>query len=172
MVYIDYLRVTFDDKYIEESDLDRSTAIALFQRIFGEHQKAVDGFQLDTVGTRPTAYGRGTEMSEFEKKMGRLLADLETITAGMAGIQDQDHVPSLQLLKPPGQCVVKNARFAVSCHARASVFPFPPFRPRRREPFILAIRLGAVACFVLTRVPGEIDEHGIAGLRDAGKPLN
>jgi hypothetical protein len=69
LVYIDYLRVTFDDKYVEQSDLDRSTAIALFQRIFGEHQEAVDGFQLDTVGTRPTAYARGTEMSDFERKI-------------------------------------------------------------------------------------------------------
>jgi hypothetical protein len=69
MVYIDYLRVTFDDKYVEQSDLDRSTAIALFQRIFGEHQEAADGYHLDTVGTRPTAYARGTEMSDFERKI-------------------------------------------------------------------------------------------------------
>jgi hypothetical protein len=69
MVYLDYLHVTFDDKYIEQSDLERSTSIALFQRIFGEHQEAVDGFQLDTIGTRPTAYGRGTEMSDFERKI-------------------------------------------------------------------------------------------------------
>ena len=69
LVYIDYLRVTFDDKYIEESDLDRSTAICLFQRIFGEHQEPIDGFQLDDVGTRPTAYARGTEMSDFERKI-------------------------------------------------------------------------------------------------------
>jgi hypothetical protein len=69
MVYVDYLRVTFDDKYVENSDIDRSTAIALFQRIFGEHQQAAEGFQLDTVGTRPTAYARGTEMSDFESKI-------------------------------------------------------------------------------------------------------
>ncbi len=69
LVYIDYLRVTFDDKYVEQSDLDRSTAICLFQRIFGEHQEAVDGFRLDEIGTRPTAYARGTEMSEFERKI-------------------------------------------------------------------------------------------------------
>ena len=69
MVYIDYMRVTFDDKYVAESDLDRSTAIALFQRIFGEHQQAAEGFQLDEVGTRPTAYARGTPMSDFEKKI-------------------------------------------------------------------------------------------------------
>jgi hypothetical protein len=69
MVYVDYLRVTFDDKYIEQSDLDRSTALALFQRIFGEHQEPAKGFQLDAVGTRPTAYSRGTAMSDFEKKI-------------------------------------------------------------------------------------------------------
>jgi hypothetical protein len=69
MVYVDYLRVTFDDKYIEQSDLDRSTAICLFQRIFGEHQEAAQGYQLDEVGTRPTAYARGTEMSKFEQSI-------------------------------------------------------------------------------------------------------
>ena len=69
MVYVDYLRVTFDDKYVEQADLDRSTSLALFQRLFGEHQEPANGFQLDTVGTRPTAYGRGTEASDFEKKI-------------------------------------------------------------------------------------------------------
>ena len=68
-MFIDYLRVTFDDRYVEQSDLDRSTAICLFQRIFGEHQKPIDGYQLDDVGTRPTAYARGTEMSDFERKI-------------------------------------------------------------------------------------------------------
>jgi hypothetical protein len=69
MVYVDYLRVTFEDKYIEQSDLDRSTSLALFQRIFGEHQSPAEGFQLDTVGTRPTAYARGAQMTEFEKRI-------------------------------------------------------------------------------------------------------
>jgi len=69
MVYVDYLNVTFDDKFIEQADLDRSTSLVLFQRVFGEHQQPVEGFQLDNVGTRPTAYARGTEASEFEKKI-------------------------------------------------------------------------------------------------------
>jgi hypothetical protein len=69
MIYVDYLTVNFEDKYIEKSDLERSTSIALFQRIFGEHQEPAKGFQLDTVGTRPTAYARGTKMSDFEKKI-------------------------------------------------------------------------------------------------------
>ena len=69
LVYLDYLTVKFDDKYIEQSDLDRSTAIALFQRIFGEHEEPINGQRLDDVGTRPTAYARGTPMSDFEKKI-------------------------------------------------------------------------------------------------------
>jgi hypothetical protein len=69
MVYIDYLRVMFDDKFIEQADLDRSTSLVLFQRVFGEHQAPAEGFQLDTVGSRPSAYARGTQMSEFEKKI-------------------------------------------------------------------------------------------------------
>jgi hypothetical protein len=69
LVYVDYLKVTFDDRYIEESDLDRGTAICLFQRIFGEHQDPASGERLDEVGTRPTAYARGTAMSDFEKKI-------------------------------------------------------------------------------------------------------
>ncbi len=69
IVYVDYLTVTFEDKFIEKSDLDRSTSIALFQRVFGEHQQPAQGFQLDTVGTRPTAYARGNQMSDFEKKI-------------------------------------------------------------------------------------------------------
>jgi hypothetical protein len=69
LVYVDSLTVTFDDKYVEQSDLDRSTAIVLFQRIFGEHQEPVTGERVDEVRTRPTAYARGTPMSEFEKKI-------------------------------------------------------------------------------------------------------
>src|SRR6185503_5583617 len=69
MVYVDYLHVTFDDDFIEHADLERGTSLALFQRIFGEHQAPVEGFQLDTVGSRPSAYAGGAQMSEFEKKI-------------------------------------------------------------------------------------------------------
>ena len=59
----------FDYKNVEEADIDRSTSLVLFRRIFGESQKPADGFPLDTVGTRPNAYGRGKPMSDFEKKI-------------------------------------------------------------------------------------------------------
>ena len=68
-VYVECLVAKFEDKYIEQSDLDRSTAICLFQRIFGEYQKPQEGFVLDEIGTSPTSYARGGKMSEFEQKI-------------------------------------------------------------------------------------------------------
>lgn len=71
MVYVEYLVAKFDDKYVEAADLDRATAICLFHRIFGENQEPNEGFALDQVGTRPTAYARGGVISEFEQKIWR-----------------------------------------------------------------------------------------------------
>jgi hypothetical protein len=66
-VYVDYLVVKFDDKYVEEKDLDRSTSLCLFNRIFGDQQKPIDGFSLDQTGSRPKGYARGGRMTDFEK---------------------------------------------------------------------------------------------------------
>jgi hypothetical protein len=68
-VYIDHWLVKFEDKYIEQADVDRSTSLVLFRRIFGEHQNPNDGFPLDEVGSRPQAYARGGEMTDLEKKI-------------------------------------------------------------------------------------------------------
>lgn len=69
MVYVEYWVVKFDDKYVEEADIERSTSLCLLQRIFGEKQKPIEGFALDEVGTRPAVYGRGREPTEFENKI-------------------------------------------------------------------------------------------------------
>jgi len=66
-IYVEALVAKFEDKYIEAADLDRSTAICSFQRIFGEHQKPNEGFELDIAGTSPTSYARGGKISEFEQ---------------------------------------------------------------------------------------------------------
>ncbi|NOY29747.1 MAG: hypothetical protein GXP28_06090 [Planctomycetes bacterium] len=68
-VYIECLVAKFEDKYVEQADLERSTAICLFQRIFGENQEPREGFQLDEVGSSPTSYARGGKVSEFEQKI-------------------------------------------------------------------------------------------------------
>jgi len=67
VVYIDNWVVKFDDEYVERAEIERSTSLVLFRRIFGESQPPSDGVPLDTVGSRPQAYGDGKHMSAFEK---------------------------------------------------------------------------------------------------------
>jgi len=68
-VYIDGWVVQFDDKYVEEADLERGTSLLLFKRIFGSGQKPDQGYPLDTPGSAPLKYARGSRMSDFEKKI-------------------------------------------------------------------------------------------------------
>ena len=68
-IYVECLVAKFEDKYVEQSDLERSTAVCLFQRIFGEHQQPQEGFELDEIGRSPTSYARGGKMSDFEQKI-------------------------------------------------------------------------------------------------------
>ena len=69
MVYIDTWVVKFLDKYVEAADLERGTALVFFRRLFGEFQEPHQGFALDQAGQRPTAYARGSALSEFEKRI-------------------------------------------------------------------------------------------------------
>lgn len=70
VVYVDHWVVNFDDKYVEQAtDLDRSTALVMFRRIFGESQEPRDGFQLDQHGSRPLSYARGGKISDLEEKI-------------------------------------------------------------------------------------------------------
>ncbi len=68
-IYVECLVAKFEDQYVEEADLDRATAICLFQRIFGEYQQPQDGFALDQIGSSPTSYARGGKMSDFEQQI-------------------------------------------------------------------------------------------------------
>jgi hypothetical protein len=68
-VYIDSLIVKFEDKYIEQADIERGTSLILFNRIFGDKQQPADGFPLDERNTRPKAYARGGKMTDLERKI-------------------------------------------------------------------------------------------------------
>lgn len=69
VIYIDNWVVKFDDKYVERAEIERSTSLVLFRRIFGESQPPSDGTPIDTVGSRPRAYGDGQQISAFEKRI-------------------------------------------------------------------------------------------------------
>jgi len=69
IVYIDGWVVKFEDKYVEQADLERGTSLLLFKRIFGSGQQPDKGYPLDAIGSAPSAYARGGKMSEFERKI-------------------------------------------------------------------------------------------------------
>lgn len=69
IVYVDAWVVKFDDKYVEKAEIDRSTSLVLFRRIFGERQKPLEGFPLDQAGSRPGAYSKGGEPTDLEKRI-------------------------------------------------------------------------------------------------------
>lgn len=69
IVYIDGWVVKFEDKYVEQADLERGTSLLLFKKIFGSGQKPDEGLPLDEFGSAPRAYARGGKMSDFERKI-------------------------------------------------------------------------------------------------------
>jgi outer membrane murein-binding lipoprotein Lpp len=68
-VFVDAWVVEFEDKYVEQADLERGTSLILFKRLFGNDQKPDDGYPLDEHGAAPKAYARGGKMSDFEKSI-------------------------------------------------------------------------------------------------------
>lgn len=69
VVYLDNWVVKFDDKFVEQADIDRSTSLVLFRRIFGEQQQPQEGFLLDAAAGAPRVYTRGGEPSDFERRI-------------------------------------------------------------------------------------------------------
>ena len=61
--------VKFADEFVEQANLDRSTSICLFRRLFGEHQEPYQGYTLDQVESRPNVYGRDGMVSDFEQQI-------------------------------------------------------------------------------------------------------
>jgi hypothetical protein len=68
-IYIDGLVVKFEDKYVEQADLERATSLFVFKRIYSDAQNPRDGFAIDDVGAQPLAYSRGSQPSDLEKRI-------------------------------------------------------------------------------------------------------
>lgn len=100
VVYVDCWVAMFEDKYIEEAAIDRSTAICLFQRIFGEYQNPKDGFPIDIASTSPTSYARGGQMSDLEKRIWKdfwLIANDNRLAAELGIRAIHGEAPSIKL---------------------------------------------------------------------------
>lgn len=102
VVYIDNWVVKFDDQYVERAEIDRSTSLVLFRRIFGEAQTPKDGILLDPVGARPQAYGSGGVISDFEKQIWEdfwTIANDETRARELGIRAAHGEAPSMKLQK-------------------------------------------------------------------------
>ncbi|GIW95361.1 MAG: hypothetical protein KatS3mg110_3402 [Pirellulaceae bacterium] len=128
VIYLDSWVVKFEDKYIEQADIDRSTSLVLFRRIFGEHQQPKDGFELDQQGLRPLAYAQGGAMTEFER---RIWEDFWNIAndpkkAAELGIRAaHGEAPSIKARKGMVYRVVLRASDGLSISAEQAAPPMP-----------------------------------------------
>lgn len=68
-IYVDFWLAKFEDKYIEESDLLRSTTLCMFKSIYGEMEAPIDATPIEKPWVRPEAYAGGSKMTDFEKKI-------------------------------------------------------------------------------------------------------
>lgn len=68
-IYVDFWLAKFEDKYIEESDLLRSTTLCMFKSIYGEEEAPINATPIEKPWVRPEAYAGGSKMSDFEKQI-------------------------------------------------------------------------------------------------------
>lgn len=68
--HIDALVIKFDGKFVEQQDALRGQSIALFTRLFGEHQDPAHAFLIDEPGHIPAIYrGAPESVSRFEREL-------------------------------------------------------------------------------------------------------
>lgn len=68
IVYVDGWIVKFKDKYVQKSELPRSSSVILFHRIYGQKQSPESGIQLDDMDSVPHPYrGKKAENELIEQ---------------------------------------------------------------------------------------------------------
>ncbi len=68
--HVDALVIQFEKPFLMNEDTLRGQSIALFTRLFGEHQTPADGYPIDAPGKIPDIYrGGDPRLSEFEKNL-------------------------------------------------------------------------------------------------------
>ena len=70
MAHIDAMVIKFDRHFVSENDPFRGHSIALFTRIYGDHQTPEQAQMVDTPGKIPDIYrGADPRISEFEQQL-------------------------------------------------------------------------------------------------------
>lgn len=67
IAHIDAMVIKFEQGYVAENDKLRGHSIALFTKIYGDHESPADAAMIDDPGTIPAIYrGADPQVSEFE----------------------------------------------------------------------------------------------------------
>jgi hypothetical protein len=69
ILHFDALVLKFDPEYVAEGDALRGKSLALFRRIYGESQAAVNGFPIDPSGDVPNIYRVNPQPTAFELQL-------------------------------------------------------------------------------------------------------
>jgi hypothetical protein len=69
VIYFDYWVIQFEHAQVAAGDALRGRSLALFRRVFGEHQNPADGFGIDPVGSVPQVYRLDPESSRYEQEL-------------------------------------------------------------------------------------------------------
>ncbi|MDA1259236.1 MAG: hypothetical protein O3A20_01295 [Planctomycetota bacterium] len=127
LAYFDALVVKFDDRFVEENDLLRGSSLLLFRRIFGEHQRPAEGFQIDTEGQRPNGYANGSQaQADFHRDLWNRFWDyaLDPEVARQAGVRAMHgEAPFVKLV--PGRAYEIELRLSEGLVVRAVPDPGP-----------------------------------------------
>ena len=68
--HVDALVIKFDREFVQQGDPLRGHSIALFHRLFGDHQTPAEGFPIDPPGQVPDLYkGDDSRVSGFEQEL-------------------------------------------------------------------------------------------------------
>lgn len=69
VIFFDALVIKFDPDRVAAGEGLRGKSIALFKRVYGEHENPFDGQPLDSAGQVPCAFREDREANPFEQKL-------------------------------------------------------------------------------------------------------
>lgn len=78
VIFFDALVIKFDHDFVAEGDALRGKSLALFRRIYGEHQQPSEGHWVDPAGDVPNIFRVHPEVGDVERELWTKFWDFAT----------------------------------------------------------------------------------------------
>lgn len=78
VIFFDALVIKFDPEHVAAGDKLRGKSLAMFRRIYGEHQNPAEGALVDPTGEVPGRYRGAPEANAYERKLWARFWDYAT----------------------------------------------------------------------------------------------